>query len=404
MLERKGIHYKRVDLMPVISKGALRAVGFPGITVPALKIDGRKIQGSREIARELDRLRPEPPLFPADPERRARGRGGRAWGDEAPATDRPPDPLERAAPRPIGARSYSEGARLGVPVGLAVKTGQPIVALSARLNEATDENVRADLAALPGTLQRIDDWIADGVLGGEQPNAADLQIATSVRLLMTLQDLRAAIASRPAGELAMRLAPEYPGDAPPILPAAWLEPLRATAPRPRGRASERAERGSTRSAVTEPPQRLGEPGPVGQRELGVELQQRHEHEAPRRSPAGGAASAARVSSSRSPSSSRSTSSGRGPCRGPPNTLPRSTSIALHASSSSSGSSSVADSDDGVEEVRLVEDLADRLGLVRARSSTAPSDRSTAVQAVEQLADVGPQVAKRDRRRSSRAPR
>ena len=71
MLERKGVPYKRVDLMPVISKGALRAVGFPGITVPALKIDGRKVQGTREIARELDRLRPEPPLFPADPERRA---------------------------------------------------------------------------------------------------------------------------------------------------------------------------------------------------------------------------------------------------------------------------------------------------------------------------------------------
>jgi hypothetical protein len=33
--------------------------------------------------------------------------------------------------------------------------------------------VRRDLAALPGILQRIDDWIAEGVIGGEQPNAAD---------------------------------------------------------------------------------------------------------------------------------------------------------------------------------------------------------------------------------------
>ena len=125
--------------------------------------------------------------------------------------------------------SYSQGARLGVPIGLAVKTGQPLVALSARLNQATDENVRADLAALPGMLQRVDDWIAEGVLGGEQPNAADLQIAASLRLLMTLRDLREPIAARPAGELAMRVVPDYPGDAPPILPAAWLEPLRATA-------------------------------------------------------------------------------------------------------------------------------------------------------------------------------
>ena len=40
MLEHKGIEYKRTDLLPVISKGVLRAVGFPGVTVPALKIDG----------------------------------------------------------------------------------------------------------------------------------------------------------------------------------------------------------------------------------------------------------------------------------------------------------------------------------------------------------------------------
>src|SRR3954452_22159661 len=72
MLEHKGIPFKRTDLMPVVSKGVLRVVGFSGITVPALKIGGDKVQGSRQIARELDRLRPEPPLFPSDPEQRAR--------------------------------------------------------------------------------------------------------------------------------------------------------------------------------------------------------------------------------------------------------------------------------------------------------------------------------------------
>ena len=66
-----------------------------------------------------------------------------------------------------------------------------------------------------------------GVLGGPELHAADLQIGTSLCLLMTLQDLRPAIASRPAGELAMRVDPDYPGDAPPILPPAWLPGLRA---------------------------------------------------------------------------------------------------------------------------------------------------------------------------------
>jgi glutathione S-transferase len=230
MLELKGIAYKRVDLMPVISKGALRAFGFPGITVPALKIDGRKVQGSTEIARELDRIRPDPPLYPAEPEQHAAVEAAEAWGDEV---------LQGVVRRVLwnGLRrdrsplvSYSEGAHLGVPIGLAVKTAAPLIAVSVRLNEATDENVRADLAALPGMLQRIDDWIAEGVLGGERVNAADLQIATGLRLLITMRDVRPAIEGRPAGELAMRIVPDYPGDFPPVLPKPWLEPLRAPTP------------------------------------------------------------------------------------------------------------------------------------------------------------------------------
>jgi glutathione S-transferase len=78
-------------------------------------------------------------------------------------------------------------------------------------------------------LQRIDAWIADGVLNGEALNAADFQIAPSLRLLMTMDDVRPLIESRPAGELAIRAVPTYPGRVPPIFPAAWLEPLRQTA-------------------------------------------------------------------------------------------------------------------------------------------------------------------------------
>ena len=82
MLDHKGIAFKRTDLLPVISKVALRAVGFPGITVPALKIDGPKVRGSRQIARELDRLRPQPPLFPTDPEQLAAVEEAERFGDE----------------------------------------------------------------------------------------------------------------------------------------------------------------------------------------------------------------------------------------------------------------------------------------------------------------------------------
>jgi glutathione S-transferase len=212
----------------VISKGVLRAVGFPGITVPALKIDGEKVQGSRQIARELDRLRPEPPLFPADPAKRAEVEEAERFGDEelqhpirqilwwGMKKDRAP------------LRGYSEGARIGMPIGLAVKTAAPIVALSARFNESSDENARKALAELPALLDRVDSWVQSGVLGGELPNAADFQIAPSIGLAMTLDDLRPAIAGRPAASLAQRYVPNYPGKMPPVLPREWLTPLRGS--------------------------------------------------------------------------------------------------------------------------------------------------------------------------------
>jgi glutathione S-transferase len=225
MLKHKGIAYKRTDLLPVISKGALRAVGFPGVTVPALKLDGAKVQGSRQIARELERVRPEPPLFPADPAQRAEVEEAERFGDEELQ-----HPIRQILwwgmkrdKAPL--RSYSEGAKIGLPLGLAMKTAAPIVALSAHFNEASDDNVKNDLAALPGLLDRVDELIAKGTIGGEQLNAADFQIAPSIGLALTMDDLRPAIEGRPAGALAQRIVPDYPGQSPPILPAAWLEPL-----------------------------------------------------------------------------------------------------------------------------------------------------------------------------------
>jgi len=224
MLEHKGIAYKRKDLMPVVSKGVLRAVGFPGVTVPALKIEGQKVQGSRQIARELERLRPEPPLFPSEPGQRTAVEEAERFGDEE--LQHPIRQLLwwgfKQNRYPLA--SYSEGAKLGVPIGLAVKTGGPLVALSARFNEAGDENARAALAKLPGLLDRVDAYVESGVLNGDRPNVADFQIAPSIGLAMTLDDLRPAIESRPCGELARRFVPDYPGKTPPVLPAEWLRP------------------------------------------------------------------------------------------------------------------------------------------------------------------------------------
>lgn len=232
MLERKGVGYSRIDLVAAIHKPVLRVLGFPGTTVPALRLDGRRVQGSREIARALDEVIPRPPLLPGDPERRRAVEDAERFGDEElqPVPRRLSWWAIKREPATVG--TFLEGARIGMPVPLAVRSVGPIAAIAARYTRAGDEPVRGALAALPGMIDRVDALIAQGVLGGDEPNAADYQIATSMRLLLCFDDLRPVLDGRPAGRHARALVPTFPGRVPPVFPAGWLEPIRS-APAPR---------------------------------------------------------------------------------------------------------------------------------------------------------------------------
>ena len=224
MLERKGVEYETVWLLLPFTGPILRLRGFPRRTVPALRIDGRKIQGSREISAALEELKPEPPLFPRDMALRREVEEAERWGDEVlqPAARRIEVWELRHDRRMVGtqladARSI-QGARLLINPRLAAATSGPTIAWYARLIGADDDAVRADLRALPAMLDRVDAWIAAGVVGGEQPTAADFQIAPSLSLLMTVDELRPVIEARPAGRLALSLVREYPGRSAGVLP------------------------------------------------------------------------------------------------------------------------------------------------------------------------------------------
>jgi glutathione S-transferase len=63
-------------------------------------------------------------------------------------------------------------------------------------------------------LDLIDGWIAEGRLEADQPNAAVLQIGSSIAMLRTMRDLLPLIGGRPAEHLATSQFPGFPGDVP----------------------------------------------------------------------------------------------------------------------------------------------------------------------------------------------
>ena len=75
-------------------------------------------------------------------------------------------------------------------------------------NAATEQEM---MDQLPGLLDTIDGYIADGVLNGERLYAADFVIAPSLAILSYRKDLRPVIDSRPAGALVDRVWAERTG-------------------------------------------------------------------------------------------------------------------------------------------------------------------------------------------------
>lgn len=230
-LRMKAIEFRRIDWLPTMERvvGPLR---YGGRTVPGMRIDGERLVGSRTIMRRLDELAPEPALLPpVGDERRERVLEAERWGDEV-LQDVPRHLLDFAfTRRPAAMESYAGGAKLPLPIGVL----RPAMGITARLmaqkNHATEAAARADLQALPAQLDRVDTWIAEGLLGSETPNAADLQIGSSIRLLQTIADVRPLIADRPATTLT-RYFPPGVGEVPAgTLPGEWL-PTSATAPAP----------------------------------------------------------------------------------------------------------------------------------------------------------------------------
>jgi glutathione S-transferase len=212
--EIKGLALKRIEL-PISMQPVVMKPLFGDRTVPGVRFeDGEKVQGSRAILRALERRVASPPLY-----------DGAAGAAAIEAAERWGDEVFQGVPRrllwaaftvhPRAMHAFQEGAHSPkLPMPVVVALSKVVLPIERRLNNVNDSVIRADLAALPSQLDQIDQYIADGVLNGEQPNAADLQIAPSVRLLHTLDDVRPLLAGRPAEAFAFRWFPQLTASVP----------------------------------------------------------------------------------------------------------------------------------------------------------------------------------------------
>jgi glutathione S-transferase len=214
----------------------VRLAGFRGGTVPALKLDGRRVQGTRQIARALDERWPAPPLFPSDPELRARVEEAERWGDEQL------QPIPRrlfrwgAARNADLRRQVMESQQIPLPklTGEAIR---PLIEWYVRTTEAdgrraTEAGVRADVESLPQLLDHADKLLADGTLTLDPPNAATLQIMATINLLGRFGDFAELVAAHRCAAPARELYPHFSAALPPFIDPDWLAPVRAATSSP----------------------------------------------------------------------------------------------------------------------------------------------------------------------------
>jgi glutathione S-transferase len=230
MLDFKRLPYRYVELLAGGHPPILWALGFRGATVPAIKLpDGRRVQGSLAITQALEQIAPSPSVYPALPAARAAVTDAELWG-ETVLQPIPRRLIRWGLRRHLRQRQWF--ADVASPLPAPRVTGlllTPIVPVFARLVGADAAQVRNDLDRLPGLLDEVDRLIALGTIGGATLNAADFQIAPSVRMMLAMTDIAHLIIDRPAAALARRVVADYP-EIPAALPAAWI-PAAATAAR-----------------------------------------------------------------------------------------------------------------------------------------------------------------------------
>jgi glutathione S-transferase len=209
-LRLKGLEYEKVALKMPHTEEMERLYGPGHTTVPGLTIDEERVHGSLAILDRLERLVPDPPLYPApiaDAVREAE-----RWGD-AELQDlgrRLPWGAVHFRPEAIGTFGGTDAPLDPAGTDFAIGFARAMW----KYHRISAVQLAKDLAGLPAKIDHVDQLADEGIVGGETPNAADFQIGATLRVLLTVGDLRPLIERRPAEDVARRWFPDYAGDVP----------------------------------------------------------------------------------------------------------------------------------------------------------------------------------------------
>ena len=218
-LRHKGIEFEEVMLLPGNQDGVLEGIyGEGNTTVPGIVAGEKPVHTSVGIFRFIEAEVPENPLYPEAIATEVQE--AEIWGDGY---------LQDVARRlPFGALHFRPGS-MGTFAGAGEldAAGTDFAAKNLRgiwrYLKLKPSDLMEDLARMDETIERIETFAEEGILDGEEPTAADFQIASSARVLLTVGDLLPTLEGTAAERIARRYFPDYEGEIPAgAFPPGWV--------------------------------------------------------------------------------------------------------------------------------------------------------------------------------------
>ena len=219
-LKYKGLEYERVELtMGSHGTEVDELYGEGARTVPGMMIGEEAVHGSVPILRRLEEMVPEKPLYPEPIAERVRAAEEWADGHFQDLGRRLPWGALHFRPEAMG--TFAGGDALD-PAG--TDFAMKFIHSTWKYHGITAVKLAEDLAGFSAQIRQIEEFAGQGLIGGEEPTAADLQIASTVRVLLTIGDLHPMFDGTAAERIAMKHFPDYDGLVPEgAYPAGWLK-------------------------------------------------------------------------------------------------------------------------------------------------------------------------------------